>query len=85
MARRQLEKLPPDRLARLDIGNLAAYLDVSPDTLEPCFTWHTPCAGRFRYADIDIKALRAVENGHAFVWADQLKRAIAASDDLAAR
>lgn len=80
MARRQLEKLPPDRLARLDITNLAAYLGVSADLIEPLITWDTPTSGALTYGAVTVTVQRAVENGRPFVWRRHLDRAIDATE-----
>jgi hypothetical protein len=80
VARRELEKLPPDRLARLSIGKLASLLDCAESTIYDATTWQDNVHGCIRLpATPPIPVQRSAENGHAFVWRRHLDRAVDAA------
>ncbi len=76
MPRRRVEQVPPDRAARLDIADLAAYLRVGDSEIDRHITWHADHEGRFAYGPIDVAVYRNALNGAAYVFRAHLDRAI---------
>lgn len=80
MPRRRVEAVPPDRAARLDIADLAAYLRVGDSEIDRHITWHLDHEGRFAYGPINVPVYRNALNGAAYVFRSHLDRAINEAD-----